>query len=114
MPLGLKIGTKGKVQPITGHEGPNREKRFSCTLPLTSRLNQSVWSMPHPANFNPERDPATTVQRLAQAQRVQKVLPPLGLNPQNVQHVASHYTNHIILIMFIMVIIIIYDNLRCL
>ena len=30
---------KGKVLPITGHEGPEREQMYSCTLPSTSGLD---------------------------------------------------------------------------
>jgi hypothetical protein len=73
-------------------------------------------SMPHPSHLTPERDPANTVQRqggpLAQSRRVQKVSLPPGFNPQNVQPIASHYTDHTILIMIIMIIIIIYDDYK--
>ena len=32
------IRVKGKVHPITGHEGPEGEWRYSCALSLTSAL----------------------------------------------------------------------------
>jgi len=32
---------------------------------------------------------------MGQSGQAQKILPPAGLNPQNVQPVASHYTNYI-------------------
>jgi len=34
----IKGKGKGEVAPITGHEGPEREQRYSSTLPLTSAL----------------------------------------------------------------------------
>jgi len=30
---------KGKVHPRTGHEGPEGEQMYSCTLPSTSALD---------------------------------------------------------------------------
>jgi len=41
----------------------------------------------------------------------ESLAPPPGFNPQNIQPIANHYTDHIILIMIIMMIIIIYYNL---
>lgn len=34
---------KGKFHPSTGHEGPEREKRCSSTLSLTSALDGDGW-----------------------------------------------------------------------
>jgi hypothetical protein len=48
---------KGKVQPRTGHEGPEGEKTYSSTLPPTSALDAGEWSMPGPGRFTPGKDP---------------------------------------------------------
>ena len=52
---------KGKVQPITGHEGPEGEQMYSSTLPSTSALDGGAWSMPRPGRFIPGNDPVPTV-----------------------------------------------------
>ena len=59
--LGLIIpiifGTaKGKVHPITGHEGPEEEKMYSSTLSITSALDGGGWSTPRPGRFTPGKD----------------------------------------------------------
>ena len=53
---------KGTVHPITGHEGPEGEQRYSCTLPLTSALDGGGWSTPHPSCFTPAKDLVPIVQ----------------------------------------------------
>ena len=58
---------KGKVYPITGHESPEGEQRYSCTLSLTLVLDGGGWSMPHPGHFTPGRDPVSIVQKAGQA-----------------------------------------------
>jgi hypothetical protein len=45
-----------KVQPTTGHEGPEGEKRYNYTLFLTLALDRSGWSMPRPSRFTPRKD----------------------------------------------------------
>jgi len=47
---------KGKVHPITDHEGPEVEYRYSSTLSLTPAPDGSGWSMPHLGCFTPEKD----------------------------------------------------------
>ena len=37
---------KGKVLPITGHEGPEGEPMYSSTLPSASALDGGGWSTP--------------------------------------------------------------------
>jgi hypothetical protein len=44
---------KGKVLPITGHEGPEGEQRYSSTLSLTLSLDEGGWSTPRPGRFTP-------------------------------------------------------------
>ena len=36
----IHVKGKGKVHPRTGHEGPEREYRYSSTLSLTSALDR--------------------------------------------------------------------------
>jgi hypothetical protein len=52
---------KGKVHPITDHEGPE-VKRYSSTLFLTSGLYEGGWSTPRPGRFAPGKDPVPTAQ----------------------------------------------------
>ena len=47
---------KGKFRPITGHEGPDAEYRYSSTTSLTLELDGGGWSTPRPDRFNPEKD----------------------------------------------------------
>ena len=49
--------SKGKGHPITGHEGPEGEYRYSYTLSLTSALDGGGWSTPRPGRFTPGKDP---------------------------------------------------------
>jgi hypothetical protein len=42
---------KGKVHPVPGNEGPEEEKRYSCTLSLTSVLDAGGKLMPRPDSF---------------------------------------------------------------
>jgi hypothetical protein len=39
---------KAEFQPLTGHEGSEREQRCSSILPLTSVLDKGGWSTPCP------------------------------------------------------------------
>ena len=50
------IKDKGKGHPITGHEGPEIEYKYSSTLSLTSTLDGG-WSTPRPGRFTPGKDP---------------------------------------------------------
>jgi hypothetical protein len=53
---------KGKVNPRTGHEGPEGEQRYSSTLSLTPALDGGGWSTPRPGRFTPGNDPVPIVQ----------------------------------------------------
>ena len=60
MSLGFKRLTdkgkgKGKAHPITDHEGPEVEKRYSATLSLTSALYAGGWT-PRPYRFIPGKE----------------------------------------------------------
>jgi len=52
---------EGKVHPRTGHKGPEGEERYSSTLSLTSALDGSGWSTPHPGRFTPGKGPVPIV-----------------------------------------------------
>jgi hypothetical protein len=53
---------KGKVHPRTGHDGPERENRYSSTLSLTSALDGGGWSTPRPGRFTPGNVSVPVVQ----------------------------------------------------
>ena len=54
-----KDKVKGKAHPITGHEGPEGEKRPSSTLYLTSAQNGAGGQCHAPAALPPEKRPGT-------------------------------------------------------
>ena len=56
-----KSKDKGKILPITGHEGPEGEQMYSSTLPSTSAVDGGGWSMSRPGHFTPRKDPVPTV-----------------------------------------------------
>ena len=57
----LDIIKKGKVPPITGHEGPEGEQRYSPTLLWPRHLDGGGWSAPRPSSFTPRKDPVPIV-----------------------------------------------------
>jgi hypothetical protein len=57
-----KVKGKGKVHPITGHEGQDVEYSCSCTLSLTSALDEGGWLTPRPGRFISGNDPVPIVQ----------------------------------------------------
>jgi hypothetical protein len=48
--------SKHPFHPITGHEGPEVEYRYSSTLSLTSTLDGGGWSTPRPGRCTPGKD----------------------------------------------------------
>jgi hypothetical protein len=52
---------KGKVHPITGHNGPEEEQMYSCTLPSTSVLDGVGGQRHAPATLPPGKDPVPFV-----------------------------------------------------
>ena len=85
------------VHPKTGHEGPEGEGRYSSTLSLTSALDGSGWSTPHPGHSAPEKATSYILQEAGwdkgRSGRVRKISPPPGFDTQTVQPVASRYTD---------------------
>ena len=60
---------KGKVHPITGHEGPELGWRYSSTLSLTSALDGGGWITPRSGRFTPGKDMVPIVQEAGWAPR---------------------------------------------
>ena len=52
---------KDKVHPVTGHEDPEMELRYSSTLSLISELCWGEWSTPRLGRFTPGNDPVPIV-----------------------------------------------------
>jgi hypothetical protein len=89
---------KGKGHPRTGHEGPEREYWYSCTLSLASALD-GVGPTPRPL-YTRER-PGTRsiggrVGPRAVLEGCRKSRPPPGFYPRTVQPVAIRYTDYAI------------------
>jgi len=59
--LNIKVQGKGKVHPITGHEGPKGKRRYSSNLSLTSVLDSDGWLMSCPGYFAPRRETGDTL-----------------------------------------------------
>ena len=56
------IKGKGKDHPITGHEGPGGEQKYSSTLSLIS-VARWAWSTSRADRFTPGKDPVNIVQK---------------------------------------------------
>jgi hypothetical protein len=61
LPSGVKVKVKAKdkVDPITGHEGPEGKQMYSSTLPSTLALDGSGCSVSRPGHFIPQEGPCT-------------------------------------------------------
>jgi hypothetical protein len=90
-PVGKSKG-KGKILPITGHEGPEEEYRYSSTLSLTSALDKVGGQRHDPAALPRERTRYPWYRRLGGPQgrsgRARKISPLPGFDPRTVQLVA--------------------------
>jgi hypothetical protein len=96
--LYLHKGKVKKVRPITGHEGPEGEYRYSSTLSLTPALDGGGWSTPRPSRFTSgKKAPYPLYRRLDVPQgrsgRVQNISPPSGFDLRIVHPVASRCTD---------------------
>jgi hypothetical protein len=78
----------GKGQPITGHENPEEEWRYSFTISSTWALDGDGWSVPRPSRFTPGKEPVPFVQELGGPQgrsgRVRKISSLPGFDPRPV------------------------------
>ena len=74
---------KGKVHPLTGHEGPEVQQRYSCTLSLTSALHGVGGQSHAPAAPPPGETRYPSYRRLGglegRSGRVRKISPPTGI-----------------------------------
>jgi len=52
---------KGIVHPSTGHAGPEKQLRYSCTLSLTSALEKVCGQRRTPAGFTSRKNPVPIV-----------------------------------------------------
>ena len=80
-----------RVHPITGHEGPEAEWRYSSTLSLTLALD-GVGGQRHAPPALPPGKTRYLLYRMLGG-RVRKISPPPGFDPRTVQPVASRYTD---------------------
>ena len=90
----LLLKVKVKVHPITGHEGPEGEYRYSSTHSLPRRLDGGGWSAPRPGRFTTRKRRGKHctggwVGPRAGSGRVRKISPPPGFDPQNAQPVVQ-------------------------
>jgi hypothetical protein len=90
---------KVKFLPERGHEGTEREQRYSSTLYLTSALDGSGWSTPHPGRFTPSKEIRYPFYRRlggphGRSGRVRKTFSSLGFDAMNVHPVTSLYSSY--------------------
>jgi hypothetical protein len=96
----IESNNKKIVPPRTGHEGPEGQKCYSSTLPLTSALD-GVGSQRHiSAILPPAKIREPLYRRLGVPQgrpgQVRNISPPPGLDLRTAQAVASSYTDYTI------------------
>ena len=89
----------GKIRPETGHEDPEREQSYCCTLSLTSAVDDcGGWSTPCPGRFTPAKGTQYPLCRMhggpqIRSERVRKISLTAGFDFRTVQPVASPYTD---------------------
>jgi hypothetical protein len=96
MNVSLSGDYKSKVHARTGHEGSEGEK-YSCTLSLTSVINEGGWSSNALAALHTGKTQYPMYCRLGGPQGrsgpVRKIAPPPRFDPWSVEPVASHYAD---------------------
>ena len=87
---------KGKFQPTTGHESPEREYRYSSTPSLTSALDEMGGQRHFQATLPPGKIQYPLYRRLDGSQgrsgRLRNISPSPGFDSRTVQSVPSRYT----------------------
>jgi hypothetical protein len=91
--------SKGTFHNRAGHENPEEEYRYSCTLYLTSVQGWGGWLTQRPGHFTPGRETRYPLYRRlggpkSRYGRVLKISPTPGLDPRTAQLVASHCTDY--------------------
>jgi len=93
---GRSLG-KGKDNPRTDHERPEREQIHSSILPSTSTLVRMSDQRHAPVALSPGKTMYPLYRRLDGSQgrsgRVRKISSSPGFDPRTVQPVVSHYTD---------------------
>ena len=91
------LQVKGNVHPRTGHEGPEGEYSYSCTLFLTSVLDGVDGQRHAPAAISPGKTRYPLCRRLGGPQsrsgHVRKILLLPGFYPRTVHPVTGRYTD---------------------
>ena len=93
----IKGKSKGKVYPITGHEGPEGDQMYSSTLSSTSALDGRS-GQPHASAALPSGTTRYPLYRRlggpqVRFRRVRKISPPPRFDPRTVQPVASRFVD---------------------
>ena len=88
---------KGQLRARTGHEGPEGEHVYSCTLLSNLALNGVGGQRQDPAALPPGKNRYPLYRTLGGPQgrsgRVRNISPPPGFDPRTVQPVASFYAD---------------------
>lgn len=91
----LRVKVKGKFHPITGHDGPGRQQRYSSTLSFTSALEGVIGQGHAPTAVPTDMTGYLLYRRLGRPRdrsgRVQKTSPSVGFEPRTVQPVVTCY-----------------------
>jgi hypothetical protein len=94
--LHLRILNKSKGHPRTGHEGPQSEKRYNTTIPLTSTLEEGGWSKPRPDRVTPEKNPVPIGWAPGPVWTSVLISPTPGFDPRTIRPVQSRYADYTI------------------
>jgi len=98
----VKLKSKGKIRPLTDHEGPEEEHKYCSTLSSTSVLDVGGWLMPCPSHFNSRKEMSRALYRgwvgpSACLNIHEKSLALVGVKSWIIQPIASHYADYTIL-----------------
>jgi hypothetical protein len=102
----MHIMYKIKVRPVTGHEHPDGEYRYSCILSLTLALDWGGSLIRRPGLFTvSERDPEPMVQKARWAPRPvwkgAEILASTRIRSRTFQPIASRYPDPPYIFLFI-------------
>ena len=99
---------KGKLHPLTNHDGPKGEQRYSSTPSSISVLDHWGWLTSFPCRSTPGITRCSLYRSLDEPQglsgRVRNISLPSGFDPPTVQPVASRYTGYVVPVQLIIII----------